>query len=348
PVGTPGGPITSVSVITKDGGRLSWSENLDLIAFDRKGSDGFYDVWTMKPDGSGQACLTCQAPGLPGKHMGQPDWHPSGDYIVFQAEKAQHGGSSLAATPGAGFANDLWLVTRDGQSTFQLTDLPAGTGVLHPHFSHDGAKLVWAQMIQPPPRGESLGGEWAIKLADFVVDGGPHLANIRTFQPLGAVFYETHGFFPDDTRILYTSPPSGGTPAWAFDIYVTNLSTGETVNLTSSSDQWDEHAQISPSGDKIVWMSSTDCGCDPSNLRDLRTDLWMMNTDGSDKQRLTHFSQRGFAERLGNKVIVGDNDWSPDGSRLATFLIVDRGLLDILNLTSGSERIAILQFAGPQ
>lgn len=344
--GEQGDPLVSVTRIVKDGARLDWSAKLDLIAFDRKGDDNLYDVWVMQPDGSGERCLTCDTPGLPTKNVGQPSWHPSGDYVVVQAEKQDHPGGSRKAMPGIGVENEVWLVTSDGKQAFQLTAQPDGTGVLHPHFSHDGKRLLWSEMLEAPSG--LLGGNWRVNLADFVVDGGePRLENIERFQPLGKVLHETHGFSPDDTKILFTAQPPDA-PDWAFDIYEMELASGELRNLTESDDQWDEHAHYSPSGEKIVWMSSLECDCDPSKLGKLKTDLWMMNADGSGKRRLTHFSDGDFPERAGRKVIVGDNSWNSDGSRLAIFLIHDRNFLNLLNLRRGGETIVVGDFASPQ
>ena len=36
------------------------------------------------------SCVTCGHPDLPGRHTGQPAWHPSGRWLVVQAEKRRH------------------------------------------------------------------------------------------------------------------------------------------------------------------------------------------------------------------------------------------------------------------
>lgn len=130
-------PTVSLSVrtIKEDGGRVDWSRSgNNLIAFDKLGADGYFDVYVMKPDGSDENCLTDKPGLLPQKHNGQPAWHPSGEYIVFQAEKEFHYGSSNWSVPGSGINCDLWVVTSDGNSFYQLTDLPLlpPRGVLHP------------------------------------------------------------------------------------------------------------------------------------------------------------------------------------------------------------------------
>src|SRR5690606_29164319 len=93
-------PVQSVRVLTEDGGRLDWSPNLNLIVFDRPNAEGYFQLYTMNADGSNQQCVLCDKPGAPSRHRGNPAWHPSGNWIVFQAEKEQHRGLSASAHPG--------------------------------------------------------------------------------------------------------------------------------------------------------------------------------------------------------------------------------------------------------
>lgn len=77
----------------------------------------------------------------------------------------------------------------------------------------------------------------------------------------------------------------------------TNLELLDIFNLEYVSDP-----QISPKGDKIVYVR---------NFKDIMTDrdysnLWICNTDGSQKRPLTQGNQRDYAPR-----------WSNDGSKLA-------------------------------
>src|SRR5688500_16297500 len=74
--GAPGSPVATIRTLTADGGRVDWSHaGDDRIAFDRKGDDGYFDVYTMNPDGSAELCLTCEHPALPHRNQGQPAWH---------------------------------------------------------------------------------------------------------------------------------------------------------------------------------------------------------------------------------------------------------------------------------
>jgi len=116
----------------------------------------------MRPSDGRVFALTGELAGLPARNAGNPAWHPDGDWIVFQAEKAVHAGGSRWSEPGLGRHNDLWAVRADGTGLRRLTHLPAGRALLHAHFDPSGRRLLW---------GQTLAGsdDWAIALAEFVV-----------------------------------------------------------------------------------------------------------------------------------------------------------------------------------
>ncbi|MDD5038951.1 MAG: hypothetical protein PHN78_06510, partial [Dehalococcoidales bacterium] len=249
---------------------------------------------------------------------------PSGEYIVFTAEKESNPTSlRREAIPGSGYNCDLWLAKVDGSVFWPLTDYPIYTrAVIHPHFSHDGSKLFWAERL-----GKSQGstwGEWTLKIADFAIDdNSPRLSNVQSYQPgQHQYFYESHAFSADDSRVLFTANSEGQSDS-GFDIYEMELKTGKTKRLTDTSNDWDEHAHYSPDNKYIAWMSATDLGIDITSTADyawekqLITELWLMNSNGTDKQRLTYFNDYGYAESLnGEKAIVSDLTWSPDGNEI--------------------------------
>ncbi|HDH97075.1 MAG TPA: hypothetical protein ENF73_05050, partial [Proteobacteria bacterium] len=157
--------VDSIATVIEDGARLDWSHSNNLIAFDRKDADGYFDVWIADPEGTDEYCLTCDIEALPSKHIGNPVWHPSGEWIVFQAEKEDHPGSSDLCEPGVGRNNDLWAMKIDGNEIRRLTNIQKGLSTLHPQFSHDGTRLVWGET-------ESAMNDWVIKIADFDSDEG--------------------------------------------------------------------------------------------------------------------------------------------------------------------------------
>ncbi len=299
-------PVSRISTLKEGGGRLDWFE--DKIAFDMRGPKDVFEVYVMKPDGTGVKCLTCDHKDLPNGHKGQPAWHPSGRYLVFQAEKGDHKKVRFdhILTPGGGVLNDLWVLDTETDRVTRIREVgdAAGEGTLHAHFSHDGRSLSWSEMVEGGglKKGKQL-GYWELMVADFRLgERGPSLDNIRSFTPGGAGFYENHGFSPDGSRIIFTSnfEAKGRLDA---DIYVMDIETKKLTRMTNEG--WNEHAHYSPDGRVIVWMS---------NLGHRSgADYWIMNSDGSNKRRLTYFNEKGHPQYVGPNTMVADFSWRPDG-----------------------------------
>jgi Tol biopolymer transport system component len=329
----------TTEIITHEGGRVAWSEKLQLLAFDRMGDDGYFDMWIMRPDGSGQKNMTSGKPALPGKHTGNPEWHPSGKFILFQAQKNVETIADTKATPGAGALNDLWVMTRNGKKVWKVYTVKLrmgknAPGVLHAQFNSDGSQLLWSERVSG--KGRTF-GEWVMRLADFSINKkkGPKLSNIRTYNPGGIrSFFETHDWDQNDAFILFTSTHNGG-----LDLYEMNPKTRRLIRHTFAPEIWDEQAHFSPEGGKIIWMSSRDLifQSDPFFLQ---SDLWMMNRDGTNKERITWFNEPGHPHYLGEEfVVVGDFEWLPDGKTLYALCIThmpdtdDRGRGPIVKIT---------------
>jgi len=311
----PGYEVVSITTLTTNGGRVDWSPDGEWIYYDRLGPDGFWDVYRIHPDGTGNECLTCDKEALPNKNQGQPEVHPQGRYLVFQAEKATHpGGIGDPATgPGRGYYNDLWVLDLETGDFYQLTDVrsgfPAG-GSLHAHFSNDGTKLLWSDL----EGGGGRFGDWQLAVADFITSPTPHLTNTVYYNPgPQPVWLEAHGWGPDDSWIYFTCTPVAGMDDNDQDICRMDFSNPtEVTRLTFTSGlngepgEWDEHAHLSPLNDVFSWVSSKPYGTEPlgSHPDWLRTEVWLMNTDGSGQQRVTFFNDA-------EEVIVADNDWNP-------------------------------------
>jgi len=168
-----------------------------------------------------------------------------------------------------------------------------------------------------------------MKLADFSIEGGePKLENIRTLRPgVRKSFYESHSFSPDDKKILFCGNLARGQKESGMDIYEMELSSGRLNRLTKTFDDWDEHAHYSPDGAKIAWMSSRGLNVKFPGIKMhewkkyLKTELWIMDSDGSNQQRLTYFNEPGHPEYMnGARVIVSDSAWSPDGKKIVALL----------------------------
>jgi Tol biopolymer transport system component len=191
PTRAPQPASVKVTLLQENGGRVSWSHAKNLIAFDAKGRDGYADVYTIRPDGSDKRCLTCDKQEVPQLHDGNPEWHPSGEYIVFQAQDPElklPAGllTNYLASPGIGINNNVWVTNADGFSgvpqgkyyyDFEIYTLDLATKQLtrltendewdeHAHYSPNGKTIVWAsstgiaqkkadsteELIQNPPK----------------------------------------------------------------------------------------------------------------------------------------------------------------------------------------------------
>jgi Tol biopolymer transport system component len=297
-------------VIRSGSGRVAWSPVVpNQIAFDAPDAsdpNGFFDVFVINADGSNEHCLTCSNAALAGRHnMGQPAFHPSGEWLVIQVQQAGTPDGRFT-TPGRGVNNELWLISADGTTAWPLPygDSPP-LGVLHPHFSHDGTRLVWAEKY----RGWcTIAGCWRLMIADFGFDAGrPRLTNARmieTGQPAG--FYETHEFLPGDRELLYTS--SAGEGLLSSDIYAVDVYTGVTRALTSIG--YNEHAHPSPDGRWITWMTARE-------VPGTGTEIWIMDSQAQGAARLTQFND---ANPFNKGLVPADHEWSPDGRHLALYL----------------------------
>lgn len=321
-----------------EGGDQDWSHARDVIAFDKADASGTWQIYTVRPDGSGELCLSCgAAPGGPrvDRNKGHPAWHPSGEWIVAQVEMDEHvgvlGNARYLSEPGRGWWSNLYAASADGQRWFRLTNYSPNRveGVLIPRFSRDGSQLFWTKLVAKPDRPDDWNrlddqplnpfGYWRMSVADFVVGPGgvPRLANERDVTPSGGVFFESGGFAPTGNTLIF-SADLGLTTPYGLDIWTLDLTTGQLTNLTGTPTQWDEHPRYSPSGQKISFMSSQPyASFDVANIRTLRTELFVMNADGSDKRQLTYFNIPGAPEySAAEPLLAVDSAWSADGTRL--------------------------------
>lgn len=308
--GVDGTATTTTSIYRDHGLDVDWDQSgSNRIAYSMKGDDGYYDIHTADPDGANDSCLTCALSPLTDKHVAVPSWHPSGKWLLMTVEKHTHAGSSFDALPGLGSYTDIWIMNRTATKKYKLLDIvnDKDHGVIIPRFSHDGKKILWtdrkarANILVP----RQTAGYWTIKIADFAFrasDSVPEIKNIRTIEPVSNFFYEGYGFSNDDSRIIFCS--NMNKPSF-FDenIYTIDID-GKNIKQLTTKD-YNEHAAYTPDGNNIVWMTNAQASAG--------TDWWMMNTDGSDKHRLTYFNERKNAQYTGHAVWCGLVSFSPDG-----------------------------------
>jgi dipeptidyl aminopeptidase/acylaminoacyl peptidase len=347
----------SVALVTR-GGNVAYSAAQRKIAFSRfdtrviGGPDasgrsdgtGTFQLFVAEPDGSRERCLSCaDAPGGPrrNQHVGAPTWHASGEWMVVAVEMPRHRAPHAKCHPGFGAYVDLWAVTPDGRQWRQLTHYASAVdrprfpetpaGALIPRFSRSGRRLVWAEMIGYDARHPFA--IWRLARAEFVTDAlGPRLLDKVTATPgvPGTTFYEAWSFSPDDSLVTVASE-SGGIHPGFMDVQLWSPEQGTLRNLTRTNGEYEEQAVFSPDGRHIAFMSTRDQSprYDPSGdfWGTFRTDVWVMNADGTGAERLTHFSDPAYAEYLPGAAVTRAFPvaWAPDGRSLYVDVSQNRG-----------------------
>ena len=238
---------------------------------------------------------------------------------------------------GGDFSPDGEKLVYDGNRWHQLTNMGEGqaspdnpTGILLPQFSSDGKKVFWSERIgDAKPAETSHLAKWRLATLDFVDDmNGPRLLNKHSFSPGNGTFFESHTFHPLYNNLLLFSSDidkSKPYPGNIIDIFKYNFATGKSINLTSSDDEWDEHAIFSPSGNKIVWSSSSFYqDYNPSDTipifhipKNLKLEVYLMDADGKNKVQLTHFNTPGYKGYHKQSTTGLPHAWSPDGTKLS-------------------------------
>lgn len=351
--------VRDIQFLTVGGSGVAWSHANNMLVFSRNDADNIKQTYVMRPDGTGEMCLTCeQVPGGPpvNVHKGIYSWHPSGRYIFLQVEMPEHPGPQALAVPGTGYYNNIWATTPDGSQWWQLTDYPSRKphGVLYPTVSHDGTRLAWAELYRGPGVSRSLvyslgfsasgnpWGYWRINIADLVIEGNDmRLENIRRYRPGNANWFEVQDWSPDDTRLLFAADINRETPHVG-DIWEMEVQTGEVRAVTDLPTEWVEQAHYSPNGKKIAFMSSACCTWNPETWKSLATEIFLMDADGSHVVQLTHFNSPGYPESQEGRSVATRAVWSADGTQL----IVEQFLLTRDYLSKRETRLWKLTFQG--
>ncbi len=174
---------------------------------------------------------------------------------------------------------------------------------------YPGVGAFWDERNLTQRWGEEV-GLWRIKLADISFGpNGSEISNIRVVPlPPGLTLVEGEGFSPDDQRLIFSAcnpSETRGRCLWG-DIYTMKVDGSSLTRFTNTPFIHDENGTYSPEGSRIVWNKS-------GGLPGQGEELYLMNADGTDKVRLTYFTEPGHPEYDPIARQITELSWSPDG-----------------------------------
>ena len=246
-------------------------------------------VFVMNADGSGNTQITHDA-----WQEGQPTWFKDGKKLAFLCNES---GSS-----------QVWEMNPDGSGRKQLTQYEGDIEGFS--FSPDGKKLLFIAQVKTvkstadkhPDLPKATGiivtdlmykhwDEWVTTaphpfVADFdgnaisnvtdILEGEPYESPMK---PWGGI--EQLAWSPSSDKVAYTCRKKTGL-AYAIstnsDIYIYDLASKETKNITEENKGYDTNPTYSPDGKSIAWLSMERDGYEADQNR-----LMVMNLETGEK-----------------------------------------------------------------
>lgn len=184
-----------------------------------------------------------------------------------------------------------------GQRTVDMyPDLPKATGIvvndlMYKHWDE------WVETI-PHPFVADFNGEKISNVID-IMEGEPFEAPLK---PFGGI--EQLAWSPDSKQIAYTSRKKTGLEyaiSTNSDIYVYDLATKKTVNISEGNMGYDTNPQYSPDGKQIAWLSMERDGYESDQNR-----LFIMDLATGEKR----FASKAFESNVDSYC------WSPDANTI--------------------------------
>ena len=197
---------------------------------------------------------------------------------------------AVSHAPDGGFFSHIYIKDRETGAVRQITD--QAPSFLH-GWSPDGKYLTYCAFR--PGRTPS---EFDVDIYKKPVSGGPE---IRLTDGVG---YNDGSEYAPDGSIWYNSTRSGLMQVWHM-----GADGGNPTQMTrTDANNWFPH--VSPDGRRVVYLTFTKGELEPrEHLANMRVQLRMMNSDGTDDRPLLSF--------FGGQGSINVNSWAPDSRRVA-------------------------------
>jgi Tol biopolymer transport system component/CubicO group peptidase (beta-lactamase class C family) len=209
-----------------------------------------------------------------------PAWSPDGTQIAFVSDRDDP--NPINCSPDCDYK--IYVMNSDGSGQRRLTDSPLKES--HPAWSPDGAWIVF-------DTDHDEDGHHEIYVVNS--DG----SSLRQLTDDAARDHWAD-WSPDGAQILFSSTRDGYAEIYVMSVVADTLRSegadgGDLQRLTHSEEVWDDIPRWSPDGAHIAFVSA----------RNGNRDIYTMDSDGSDPQRLTSDPAEDMCP-----------DWSPDGAQL--------------------------------
>jgi Tol biopolymer transport system component len=301
-----------------------WNGPTQTLAYGRPRIDGHYAAYLNDAAGTQERRVNSPL-WRDDRHQFPVAWHPSGRYLMLTVEASMHPGSSTSATPGYGAYSDYWLATPDGSRAWRMTDVPKDRdhAITHAAFSPDGSIFIWTERIGAPRLSWNLlAGSYRFNVSRFVDADPPRLADTRSVvpggQPQGG---EVESIAADNRTIAFYSTYRSRNLI-ASRIYTMDIESGDIRELTEES--FAQSPRFTPDGGRIVYMTGAGADIFPFSLQG--ADWWIMNLDGSRKQRLSFMNKRNHAQSDGRFRLAGSLSFVSNDSFFGDVMTKSLGL----------------------
>lgn len=303
-----------------------WNGATKTIAYGRPEKDGHYHLFIADADGTNEQRIAV-AMWRDDRHQFPAAWHPAGELLAVLVEQSEHERSSVDAIPGYGAYTDYWIVRRDGSAAWKIYALPAGYdhAITHAAFSPDGSKFVWTERVRAPRFWDMnlFAGSYVFKVADFVLQPEPHLANVQSILPGNVEQGGEIESIAGDNRTIAFYSTFVSKNLFASRIYTMDIESGRVLELTTES--FAQAPTFTPDGKSIVYM--TGAGADTFAFQLQGADWWIMNLDGSDKRRLTFMNVRGHSHSVNRFRLAGSLSFVSDTEFFGDVMTQSLGLV---------------------
>lgn len=221
------------------------------IAFASTRDNDHTNLYMQRVDGAAVVQLTSQA-----TDDAHPAFSPDGKQIAFSSTRAGNW--------------QIFVMDIDGKNVTQVTTGPMQA--VHPSWSPDGTKLVYAALGSKSQQWEL----WTISL------------QTHENRMIG------YGLFPswspdrNADKIAFQRPRQRGS-RW-FSLWTLDLVNGEATRVTEvvlSSNAAILSPTWSPDGKRIAFATVMEPNKQIEKHSKNRTDIWIVNADGTDRQRIT-------------------------------------------------------------